>query len=388
MALAFTNQIWMLVFSRILQGLSAAGNSLLSKQLERLEAYILTVVYTVGLAIITDTVDPKEIGHYMGYALSAMSFGVLAGPPIGSLVYSVNYMAVVSLMAGVALVDIMLRLVMIEKGTARAVEDAAFGGTERSRLIDETHTSTLQPSRPGIWKTLNLLSNPGIATALYGVFVHFVVICSFDGVLPIYLAQTFQWSSLKVGLCFLAIGIPNVILGPLAGKLSDAVGPRWLACGGCLLSAVPVILLQLIHEKTEGQMLLLFFLLALIGMSCRDLQCFVLTIHTGTILPFIVSPLAADLFYIVEILEAEDDGAAYAQSYGLFTCALAGGTLGGPVIAGYLKESFGWNVMAWGLGALVASGAIPVVRPVTYLVRMNIDIERVVVLLHWPQSLC
>lgn len=226
---------------------------------------ILIVVYTVGLAIITDTVDPKEIGHFMGYALSAMSFGVLAGPPIGSLVYSINYIAVVSLMAGVAMVDIVLRLVMIEKGRARALKGAVFGCTERTQLLDETPTSKIKPACPGIRKTLSLLSNPGIATALYGVFVHFVIICSFDGVLPIYLAQTFQWSSLKVGLCFLAIGIPNVILGPLAGKLSDTIGPRWLACGGCVLTAVPMILLQLVHEKTEGQILLLFFLLALLG---------------------------------------------------------------------------------------------------------------------------
>lgn len=99
----------------------------------------------------------------------------------------------------------------------------------------------------------------------------------------------------------------------------------------------------------------------------------VLTIYIGTTLPFIASPLAADLFYIVEILEAEGDGAAYAQSYGLFTCALAGGTLGGPVIAGYLKEKFGWNVMTWGLGALVASGAVPVVSLIASSKRLVID---------------
>lgn len=102
-------------------------------------------------------------------------------------------------------------------------------------------------------------------------------------------------------------------------------------------------------------------------------------------MPFIVSPLAADLFYIVEILEAEGDGAAYAQSYGLFTCALAGGTLGGPVIAGYLKESFGWTTMTWGLGALVASGAVPVVIPAA--LHRSLETDSNLVLLHRSQSL-
>jgi MFS family permease len=51
-------------------------------------------------------------------------------------------------------------------------------------------------------------------------------------------------------------------------------------------------------------------------------------------------------------------GAAYAQSYGLFNCAMAGGTLAGPVLAGWLKEQFGWRVMTWALGAFSVSGAV------------------------------
>lgn len=82
---------------------------------------------------------------------------------------------------------------------------------------------------------------------------------------------------------------------------------------------------------------------------------------SGSTLSLIISPLAADLFHVVETLQANGDAAAYAQSYGLFTCAMAAGTLVGPVLAGFLKETFGWNVMTLAMGALVASGAFPVV---------------------------
>jgi MFS family permease len=78
-------------------------------------------------------------------------------------------------------------------------------------------------------------------------------------------------------------------------------------------------------------------------------------------LPLIISPLAAELFYVVEILERNGDGTSYAQSYGLFTCAMAGGTMIGPILAGLLKEKFGWSAMTWALGGLAASGAVPVV---------------------------
>ena len=77
-----------------------------------------------------------------------------------------------------------------------------------------------------------------------------------------------------------------------------------------------------------------------------------------------ISPLAADLFYLVSKLERESDGgpvASFAQCYGLFTCAMAAGALVGPVLAGAVKDRFGWTVMAWILGAFSVSGAIPVV---------------------------
>lgn len=41
---------------------------------------------------------------------------------------------------------------------------------------------------------------------------------------------------------------------------------------------------------------------------------------------------------------------------------MAAGTLVGPVLAGWLKEQFGWEVMCWVMGAFVASGSVPVVR--------------------------
>jgi MFS family permease len=56
--------------------------------------------------------------------------------------------------------------------------------------------------------------------------------------------------------------------------------------------------------------------------------------------------------------------AAYAQSYGLFNCAMAGGTLVGPILAGWLKAQFGWIALTWSLGAFSLSGAFLVVRTI------------------------
>ncbi|KAH9221186.1 major facilitator superfamily domain-containing protein [Leptodontidium sp. 2 PMI_412] len=322
--LALTTHLLMLVVSRILQGVSAA------------------VVFTVGLALVADTVNADDIGYYMGYVLSSMSCGVLMGPFFGSVTFNLaGHFAVVGLMGTIAFMDILLRFLMIEKSEARrytSYEDV----TEHSGLLPGC-IEHLQPA-PTKWKLFSLLANPRVATAIYGVFVHVVIIASFDAVLPIFLEQVLGWTSLKVALCFLAIAIPNTILGPLAGKISDTIGPMWPAFFGCILTAIPMILLQLIHENTTEQIWLLYTLLA----------------ATGTAASMIISPLAADLFYVIETLVSNGDTAAYAQSYGLFTCAMAGGTLVGPLLGGFLKETLGWTAMTWGLGLFVASGAIPI----------------------------
>ncbi|KAG4416864.1 hypothetical protein IFR04_010006 [Cadophora malorum] len=281
-ALAITNQLWMLVVSRILQGISAA------------------VVFTVGLAIVADSVEPRDIGYYTRHVISSMSCGVLMGPFFGIIAFNfAGHFAVVGLMALTALVDIILRVFMIEKSEAKVYGDLW------------SICTAMTSGNP------SFLDLPGLSLFFLVPFV--VIIASFDAVLPIFLEDVLGWTSFKVTLCFLAVAIPNALLGPVAGMLSDKCA------------------------KSKYGFCALFWWLSI-----------------STAASFNISPLAADLLFVVDMLVSKGDTAAYAQSYGLFTSAMAGGTLVGPVLGGYLKETFGWTTMTWGLGICAASGAIPV----------------------------
>jgi predicted MFS family arabinose efflux permease len=57
-----------LVIARVLQGLSAA------------------VVWTVGMALVVDTVGQDQLGSAMGYVSMAMTVGTVFGPFIGGTV--------------------------------------------------------------------------------------------------------------------------------------------------------------------------------------------------------------------------------------------------------------------------------------------------------------
>lgn len=120
--------IALLVLGRILQGFSAA------------------IVWSVGLALLADTFGDK-IGMAMGYSSIAMSLGLLVSPSIGGAVYNhAGYYAVYYVAFGCIVLDVILRLVLIEKKVARQwVQDDEESGPEsataRSALGDSTSMS-------------------------------------------------------------------------------------------------------------------------------------------------------------------------------------------------------------------------------------------------------
>ena len=368
---------WVLLISRLLQGLSAA------------------ITYTVGLALLVDTVGRDNIGQWMGTALSSSSFGLIVSPLLGGIVYAkVGYMAVFGMALGLICVDIVMRLCMIEKKHAAkytfsesAPSANGFYGTftnpessEHEHGESNGHpngTGTAQPTNPKPQddpeEAAPLLSNnspqkskrrtpaiflllsiPRLLTAIYGIFVNVSILAAFDGVLPLYVKHLFSWSSLNAGLIFMCLAIP-ALTGPLVGNLSDKIGPRWIAVAGCALTTPPLILLRLVNHDSIEQKILLCVLLVCCGFT----------------LILIVSPVAADLSAVVEDKERTDPGifgpgGAYAQAFALFNCSMAAATLFGPVAAGALIERWGWGVMTACMGVFAFSGAVPAVSVYFY----------------------
>ena len=270
----------MLLISRLLQGLSAA------------------ITYTVGLALLVDTVGRQNIGQWMGTALSSSSFGLIVSPLLGGIVYAkAGYMSVFAMALSLIIVDIVMRLVMIEKKhaahykpLASLVPENNFYGTftnEQSSQHDQTSGSVQQnkpqndigkgqsisndtPESPRkrskVPAILVLLRIPRLLAAIYGIFVNVSILAAFDGVLPLYVKRIFGWNSLEAGSIFLCLAIP-ALTGPLVGTLTDKVGPRWIAVAGCSLTAPPLILLRLVDHDSMEQKFLLCALLICCGQS-------------------------------------------------------------------------------------------------------------------------
>jgi MFS family permease len=370
--LCLAQTIWLLVLGRVLQGISA------------------TIVWTVGTALLVDTVGKRYIGQTMGYVSISMSLGILIAPVLGGVVCiyplivglilldikvfsQAGYFAVYYMAFGLIVVDIILRLALIEKKVARqwiepsqeianspdvveanevldeASPERDFGDPAKNEKseepiqeIEEPHTNISK--YPPVF---TLLASRRLLAALWGCMIQGAEATALDSVLPLFVQRVFGWDSTGAGLIFLAIIVPT-FLAPVTGVISDRYGPRWLTVIGFIIALPFWVCLRFVTQNTIQHKVLLSALLVLIGAS---LTC-------------ILSPLMAEITYVVDAKEKKNPGTfgktgAYAQAYGLFVMSYAAGTLVGPLWGGLVNSTAGWGTMTWTLGLLSASGAVP-----------------------------
>lgn len=329
----------MLIIGRLLQGLSAA------------------VVWTVGLALLADTVGPAEIGHMVGYVSISITLSTFLAPILGGVVFvKGNYYAVYYMSFGMIFLDIILRTLLVEKKVAKqwTVNDELHVVHLPAPDHSHNHGSTvpdLEPvSSPGPLHRhpiLTLLSSRRLWSALWCSLVQAVIMSAWDATLPLHVVHLFNFTSLGAGLIFLPLAVPSLI-APVVGKYVDTHGPRLPAVVGLLSCAPPLILLRLVTHSGIRQIVLLCALLTILGFA----------------LMVAVMPFFVEVTNVVATMEKNHPGVfgargAFAQVYGLYNCAYAGGMLIGPLWGGFIVGKAGWGTMCWSLGLLSAVSVVP-----------------------------
>lgn len=323
--LCLGRSITAMLIGRMLQGASAA------------------VVWTAGLALMADTVKPTEIGQMVAWVSLSLTLAELVAPPLGGIVFNKGgYFPVFYMSFGMIIIDIMLRALLVEKKIARQ-----WLVTEELPVNDVSLPCRSPTSLKKRYPIMILLSSRRLWSALWLSLFQCVLITAFEATLPLRVAEVFQWNSLGAGLVFLAFALPT-FSAPLVGKFVDSYGPRLPTVFGFLFATIPLVLLLLINHSGIRQIVFLCALLSLLGL---------------TLLSAIV-PLMAEITFSVSAQEERNPGAfgergAYAQAYGLWNCAFAGGVLIGPLWGGFVRDRAGWSTMCWSLGVLSAVCVVP-----------------------------
>lgn len=249
------------------------------------------------------------MGQAMGYIAAATSIGSLAGPLLGGVVYAnAGYYAVFAMGFAIIGLDIVLRFSMIERSVAQQwdsppEETSASAETSIEKVSETGNGDTIQfqppLTEPSEGKALSntedieplpkwtrrlppvitLLRVPRVLVSLLGCFVQSNALGAFDSVLPLYVKDTFHWTSTGAGLIFICLVIP-ALFSPVVGIVSDKFGSRTITTVG-LLGALPFwVCMRFITYDTIGQKVLLCALLFGIG-TCMTFVMAPVSLNSG-----------------------------------------------------------------------------------------------------------
>lgn len=365
--------MWAQVLSRVGQGVADA------------------MIYIVGYTIIIDTVTTKRVAEYVGHITIALNVGTFAGPLLGGVVFNrAGYDAVWAMMVGFVVLDALLRLVMKEKGSRiqgdTKLQRSETGSDQELSPFDAESSKEHQISKPSLaaqrlgtvqdithlsptedlavqrarWKSLKqrlptfitLLFSMRMNVALLGVCVQSMVFSGFETVLALYVQEIWHYNSLGAGLIFIPLTIPAFI-APLIGRAIDRTTPRWALVAGFLGLCPVLVAARFVTSDSMSQKVLMCALLVLIGLG----------------ITLTLSPLSAEISYVVEELEKKEPerysqngrsaGGSYAQAYALFAMAWSVGNIAGPLFCGLIKDEADWGTMCWALGLISGVTALP-----------------------------
>lgn len=350
--LAFGQTIAVLVLARVLQGISAA------------------VVWTVGLAMVLDTVGPENLGKVIGSIFSFISVGELLAPVLGGVLYDkTGYAGVFGVGAGILGVDFLMRIFVLEKKVAARFDkslvdgasnpryhgsrDSAENGDANGEGDDADEETTLLSKNeadnykipeelPPVVRSLPILyclQNPRLLVALLLAFVQASLLGMYDATIPTEASDLLDFSSLKAGLLFIALDIPYLVLGPVAGWAVDKYGAKPAAVFGFGYLVPVLVLLRLPSSSiVDGKK------------ATTILWCAMLALN-GVGMAVIGSPSIVEASDVVQKYDKANPGTfgengPYAQLYGFNSLVFSAGLSIGPILSGSLRDAIGYGNMS------------------------------------------
>ena len=268
-----------------------------------IQALAGSATWIASFAMLVDTVEPERKGQTLALAMSVITCGTVTGPAIaGTMFQLAGYWAAWSIPLALLGLDALARLAMVESSSAPATPPRTKSenptetpsaepqesdgllrtpansyetleqnpptpggkryGTTTLRSVSnssfrdpwsdevevevevEAEVVTIIPKPPGFYRTT--LLNPAILAGLANTLGQTIIVAGFDTTLPLFLRNTFGWGSMPIGLIFLGLQGPIILLGPVVGGVRDRMGCRIPTVVGWSIVAPFLLLLALV----------------------------------------------------------------------------------------------------------------------------------------------
>ena len=257
------------------------------------------VMSPATLSIITATFPPKERGQAIGIWAGVSALALAIGPLVGGLIVdNINWHWIFYVNVPVGVVGIIVsRLVIAESRDTSHEQSIDLPGlvTSSGALLALSY-ALIEGNRHG-WGSPEIIGLFAAAAVLLAVFIRLELrqrlpmldlglfkIGAFVGAntvamlvslgmfgvfffISLYVQNVLGYSPTKAGAIFLPMTILIILIAPIAGKLSDRVGSRWLMGAGMSILGVSLLLYQRIGLHTGFWSLLPQLVLGGIGMA-------------------------------------------------------------------------------------------------------------------------
>ncbi|KAI8139273.1 major facilitator superfamily domain-containing protein [Fennellomyces sp. T-0311] len=333
----FATKYWMLAIARILQGLSDG------------------CVWTLSLALISDTFPENILGTQTGRVLMFHMVGTSSGAPIGEALYhNMGYRAPFIFCIILSGVDFIFRFFLIERrnnpkhwfetidlGLTKAREhvNVPLDNPEKRApdvgevvsihsVISAQHASPIhnEQSPKESVSTARMLRDSRLLTALLLTFLHGFATGALEPVLPIHLSNEFGYNPSQIGLIYLAQVVPTIFGSPLSGRIYDKYGAKTLCSSSLFISAVALGLMGIPPNTAPG----------------GPIPLIVITSIFGFFVSMIYPPAYPEITGAVKALAGSDGNETSAKSYGIANVTYCIGNLAGPLFTGFLYGTIGF----------------------------------------------
>jgi EmrB/QacA subfamily drug resistance transporter len=245
------------------------------------------LILATSTAILTDAVPPSQRGQALGWSAGAIAIGFSAGPTVGGLLIeylSWRWIFYVNVPIGLAAILATRQLLPRTGGSASGGARERFDATGALLLGVGIAALALGLSFGASWgwtsmKVLGSLAL-GVATLVGAVFAEgrvadplmdlrlfhdrrfasglaslaFSILAAFavSYLLPFYFEELRGYSTVRSGLLLTPFALSLAVLSPIAGRLADRRGARWITPFGLGLVAVGLGFLSRIDDTTPA----------------------------------------------------------------------------------------------------------------------------------------